>query len=683
MLNNLSRRMPLQKKNQIASLILIGIMLISAALIYGPVIGMKSSKASSFNNQTAALLELTDNDVSSTINGSSYLVLDFYYPGCGPCKLMNNTISKLSNGLQGQISFGRVNVKTNPIIVKKYKILAYPTLLFFNGGVLMNRMKGNTSESVLLSELKDLRSDLDTSKVQLQPGSSENQDPANVIPLTNFGESKPSMPMLINDDNLDSAVSKYPYLVVDAYTPWCEYCHYQNTTLSELSSELQGQVAFGLIDVDKNNATKTRYNITSYPRLFIYKGGKLVNTLIGYRSKPTLVSELKKYDSTLDTSNVKIVPAASSTTTSQTPAKPALTPEQVCANTTKSDKPLLEAFVVSRCPFGLQMLRIMAEIVSKSPDAEKYLKARYIGAVSDNTITSMHGDQEAQENLREICIREEQSDKFWKYVACYMKDGNSSNCLRSTSVDEGKLGSCIDDPSRGLAYAQKDFDLANQSDITGSPTLIMNGKTVSEFDFATNTTNGRSPEALKDLLCCGFNNEPAFCSQELNKTQAMTMFEVNEPAPAAEPQQNPGREINLSMVGEKNPSNAMLMTYSSIDSAKLQYPLLVVEGFANWCGFCKLMNVTMDDLSRELQGQVAFGLIDIERNNETKNNYNITSYPTMLIFKDGKLADKMVGNQQKSSFVAKLKQIEPKLDTSKVKIVQPVQAPSKTKLTPQ
>jgi hypothetical protein len=52
----------------------------------------------------------------------------------------------------------------------------------------------------------------------------------------------------------------------------------------------------------------------------------------------------------------------------------------------------------------------------------------------------------------------------------------------------------------------------------------MNDNIVKESDFATNTTNSRSPEAVKDLLCCGFNEEPSFCTQELNESRAPTMF---------------------------------------------------------------------------------------------------------------------------------------------------------------
>ena len=101
------------------------------------------------------------------------------------------------------------------------------------------------------------------------------------------------------------------------------------------------------------------------------------------------------------------------------------------------------------------------------PQARDYLMVRYIGSVSNNTITSMHGDEEAQENLRQICIREEQPDRYWDYVSCYMIEGKSIECLKSSSVDESKLNACMNDSSRGLAYAQKDFDLADKFNIYG------------------------------------------------------------------------------------------------------------------------------------------------------------------------------------------------------------------------
>jgi thioredoxin 1 len=528
-------RMPIQRRSKIGIIAFIAVLVLSAALLrFIPIESSASLNSMLLPDQLNTPLELTDKSVASAINRSSLFVLDFYYPGCGPCKFTNNTTSELSNELQGQVQFGRMNVKNkeNNKTVGDYKISAYPTLLFFDEGVLVNRIRGNTSKSELLAELKDLRPGLDSSRVVLLP------------------------------------------------------------------------------------------------------------------------------------------PPVKAT------AKPKLTPGQACANTTKSDKPLLEAFVVSQCPFGLQMQRIMAEIVSKSPQAKDYLKVRYIGSISNDTITSMHGDEEAQENLRQICIREEQPDKYWDYVSCYMIEGKSAGCLNSSSLDKGKLSACVEDSSRGLTYAQKDFDLANKFNVTGSPTLTLNNEIVSEFDFATNTTSARSPEAIKELLCCGFDEEPSFCTKQLKKAQVTTMFQVKEKAASAQPQQNAGKAIPLIKVGTKNPDQAMMITDATLDSAISQYqPLLVVVGYTDSCGYCKLFNVTISELARELQGQAAFGMIDAQKNNDAEAKYNMTAIPITLIFKDGKLSGSVIGNKNKSTIVAKLKGIEPMLNTSKVNIVKAAAKP--------
>jgi predicted RNA-binding protein YlqC (UPF0109 family) len=202
--------------------------------------------------------------------------------------------------------------------------------------------------------------------------------------------------------------------------------------------------------------------------------------------------------------------------------KPAENKEQkklTCEDIKKSENPVLEAFVVSKCPFGLQMQRILNEIVKNIPTLANDIRVEYIGAIENGKITSMHGDEEAKENLRQICIREEQQDKYWKYIDCHIKKGDVENCLTQANIDRDKLNGCLSDNSRGLNYAKKDFNLQEKYKVTGSPTLILGGEEVSEFDFG-----GRTAQAVKTLLCCGFQKTPEFCSQKLTEGQAATGF---------------------------------------------------------------------------------------------------------------------------------------------------------------
>lgn len=205
-------------------------------------------------------------------------------------------------------------------------------------------------------------------------------------------------------------------------------------------------------------------------------------------------------------------------TQAQNPAPPQ---PQTPANLTKVDNTMLEAYVVSMCPFGLQMQRMMDNAIANVPALASHLKVRYMGSIVNGAITAMHGDKEAQENLRQICIREEQTAKYWPYVSCYMREGNGTSCQTSEKVDVAKLNACVSDKNRGLKYAQADFDLEKKYAVKGSPTLILNGAPVSEFDFG-----GRNTNAIKDIICGSSTTPSEFCGQKLNTEQAATSFSV-------------------------------------------------------------------------------------------------------------------------------------------------------------
>lgn len=195
--------------------------------------------------------------------------------------------------------------------------------------------------------------------------------------------------------------------------------------------------------------------------------------------------------------------------------------QKSCQDLAKQAKASMDAFIVSRCPYGLQMQRILAEVVKNIPSLKENVKVRYIGSIENGKIISMHGDAEAQENLRQICIREETS-KYWDYISCYIQKGESQGCISKASIDSAKINSCINDANRGLKYAQQDFVLQNQYAVSGSPSLAMNGEQVSEFWFG-----GRNAQALKTLLCCGFSQQPSLCSKNLTTDQAATSFSVD------------------------------------------------------------------------------------------------------------------------------------------------------------
>src|SRR3989344_637981 len=203
-------------------------------------------------------------------------------------------------------------------------------------------------------------------------------------------------------------------------------------------------------------------------------------------------------------------------------------PVKTKADVVKADKAELDAYIVSQCPFGLQMQRALADVISSAPSLAENIKVRYIGSISNGKVIAMHGDVEAQENLRQICIRDEQASKYWSYVSCYMKAGDTTGCLTSTGIDNNKLNGCTSDQNRGLAYAKEDFDLNTKYNIQGSPTLVLNNQVTSEFDFG-----GRTSETLKNLICYGSKNESQDCSKTLNTVDAATSFSETYSGPGS------------------------------------------------------------------------------------------------------------------------------------------------------
>lgn len=75
---------------------------------------------------------------------------------------------------------------------------------------------------------------------------------------------------------------------------------------------------------------------------------------------------------------------------------------------------------------------------------------------------------------------------------------------------------------------------------------------------------------------------------------------------------------------------------------KSDIPVLV-DFWAAWCGPCKQIAPVIDELAKEYQGKVKVGKLDTEENNNIPAKFGITAIPTIIIFKNGNIANKMIG----------------------------------------
>jgi len=184
----------------------------------------------------------------------------------------------------------------------------------------------------------------------------------------------------------------------------------------------------------------------------------------------------------------------------------------------KSDRPDVKLFVMSYCPYGLQAEKMFLPVYDLLKDKVD------MGIYFVNYI--MHDKKEIDENLNQYCIQKEEKEKYGPYLSCFVVSGDASACLSEIGIDTGKIESCVsetdnefqitslyNDKSTWLngTYPRFDVqaDLNEQYGVSGSPTVVINGKVVD--------VSPRTPENFKKIICQTFNSQPEECSQILSE----------------------------------------------------------------------------------------------------------------------------------------------------------------------
>lgn len=189
----------------------------------------------------------------------------------------------------------------------------------------------------------------------------------------------------------------------------------------------------------------------------------------------------------------------------------------------KNDKPVVELFVMSYCPYGTQIekgiLPVLAALGNKIDFELKFCSY------------AMHGQKELNENLTQYCIQKEQSNKLSAYLSCFLESGESAACLNSAKIDQTKLSSCVSKTDKnykvtsnftdkiGYQGSYPGFDVNkaenDKYNIGGSPTLVINGQEIS---------SNRDAASLLATICSAFNEQPEECQAALSSASPSAGF---------------------------------------------------------------------------------------------------------------------------------------------------------------
>ena len=102
-----------------------------------------------------------------------------------------------------------------------------------------------------------------------------------------------------------------------------------------------------------------------------------------------------------------------------------------------------------------------------------------------------------------------------------------------------------------------------------------------------------------------------------------------------------------------------LSTSTFDEAVKAADSVFIVDFWAEWCGPCKMISPILEELATEQAGKIAVAKLNVDENPDVAMRYNVMSIPTLLVFKDGELAKRLVGAKPKSALLQELSEFLP------------------------
>lgn len=200
----------------------------------------------------------------------------------------------------------------------------------------------------------------------------------------------------------------------------------------------------------------------------------------------------------------------------------------------KRERPEVNVFVMSHCPYGAQMEKALLPVWKALKD-----KADISVKFCDY---AMHGEKELREELRQTCIQNAFPDSYVGYLECFLGTGASDKCLAPYKIGAAALAGCIAAMEKQYSV-MKNFEdrktwvktfpaypvdgaLNAKYGILGSPALVVNG---------ARAESARTPQALLKTICQAFAAPPAECGASLSEKTPAPGFgwKEGEGGPAA------------------------------------------------------------------------------------------------------------------------------------------------------
>jgi len=182
----------------------------------------------------------------------------------------------------------------------------------------------------------------------------------------------------------------------------------------------------------------------------------------------------------------------------------------------KLDKPVVELFVMSHCPYGTQFEKGILPVVDLLGNSIDF-EIKFVNYI-------MHDMIEIEEQLLQYCVQEDSKEVYKDYLYCFLEDGDTDRCLEKTGITKESLNECISQTDQAYnimgSYEDKESWLSGvypkflihdednkKYGVQGSPTLVINGSVVN---------SSRDSQSILNSICNGFEEKPSACDQSLS-----------------------------------------------------------------------------------------------------------------------------------------------------------------------
>ncbi len=181
----------------------------------------------------------------------------------------------------------------------------------------------------------------------------------------------------------------------------------------------------------------------------------------------------------------------------------------------KTDRPEVEMFVMTYCPYGTQIQKGILPVLEVIGDDINFSQ-KYVDY-------AMQGKLELDENLLQYCLEKESPSQFIDYLECFLTDGQSETCFNQVVSSPANINNCIVETDQEFKITENyennvawrgsfpgfevNKEQVNKYGITGSPALVINGQEVSAF---------RDSASLLNIICDAFLEKPEGCQAELS-----------------------------------------------------------------------------------------------------------------------------------------------------------------------